>query len=285
MTWLRLDDRFAEHPKIAGLSNQAFRDHVAAMCYCARNRTKGRVSAGVIRLLRISPKTVAELTKAVVWDQGEDCDYFIHDWATFNPPAREMTDEEKAAEAERKAAAGRLGGLASGAARRSAKEADEAETKQNLLQNEAETKQTDEAETNPRNPYPVTRIPSASNEASEEGAKRPATPRKPRPFLDEPQRAELHRRWDSTFPLGATDVDERLAIAMGHANAKKYGDGEEGWFPYANGWLKGDAAKLPGGYGNGTLRQGNPSRNGNSRPPGTTSREEWIAAGFDLGDD
>ncbi len=205
MTWLRLDDRFAEHPKIAGLTNQAFRDHVAAMCYCARNRTKGRVSTGVIRLLRISPKTVAELTKAIVWDPGDDDDYFIHDWATFNPPAREMTEEDKAAEAERKAAAGRLGGLASGAARRSIKESDEAETKQVLLQNEAETKQTGEAETNPRNPSPVTRNPSASTEASEDLLKPPRAGREtpipppPRTELTESFKAEMRELFTGRF--------------------------------------------------------------------------------------
>lgn len=99
-------------------------------------------------------------------------------------------------------------------------------------------------------------------EPADAGAPPQKTHRKPRPFLTDEQRERLHARYDPTF--GAEDVDERLKVAMGHVNAKKYGEGDDGWYPYANQWLKSDVERL-----NGRLpasRQQNPKPQ--SEPPG-----------------
>lgn len=40
MSWVRLDDQFADHPKVVGLSSDAFRLHVSAMCYCAKGNNR-----------------------------------------------------------------------------------------------------------------------------------------------------------------------------------------------------------------------------------------------------
>ena len=45
MAWLRIDDRFATHPKIASLNDREFRVWVRVLCYCAAYRTDGKVTA------------------------------------------------------------------------------------------------------------------------------------------------------------------------------------------------------------------------------------------------
>ncbi len=44
MTWVRLDDGFADHPKLEQISDYAFRLHVSAMCWSSRRGTDGRIS-------------------------------------------------------------------------------------------------------------------------------------------------------------------------------------------------------------------------------------------------
>lgn len=82
MTWLRLDDRFAEHPKIVRLSAAAFRVHVRGMCYSAGNLTDGRVPMAVST--GWGRKAVAELVAAGLWIAGEG-EHSIHDYLDWNP--------------------------------------------------------------------------------------------------------------------------------------------------------------------------------------------------------
>lgn len=39
MSWFHLDDNFPDHRKVAGLSDAAFRLHVAGLAYCSRGLT------------------------------------------------------------------------------------------------------------------------------------------------------------------------------------------------------------------------------------------------------
>lgn len=83
MSWVRLDDGFAQHPKVAGLSDRAFRAHVEALCYCASYMTAGRIPAAAFRLTGATPRVRDELLSAGVWDElaGE---LHIHDWLIYN---------------------------------------------------------------------------------------------------------------------------------------------------------------------------------------------------------
>lgn len=67
MSWVKIDDGFAEHRKIAGLSDAAFRMHVAGLCYAARNATDGFVPLGVAKAIGGSERRAAELMSAGVW--------------------------------------------------------------------------------------------------------------------------------------------------------------------------------------------------------------------------
>jgi hypothetical protein len=83
VAWLRLDDKFAQHPKVADLSDRAFRVHVVTMLYCTEYATKGRIPRPALRLAGAGPKTVNELVDAGVWEQaGEELE--VHDFAIYN---------------------------------------------------------------------------------------------------------------------------------------------------------------------------------------------------------
>lgn len=105
MTWLRVDDGFTEHPKIRGLSNDAFRLHITGLCYCARNLTDGLISRLALRSVGSNanlsrPGTTARtLVRAGLWHPEAD-GYRIHDYLAYNP-AKADVDKERAAARER----------------------------------------------------------------------------------------------------------------------------------------------------------------------------------------
>ena len=117
--WVKLDDHFDDHPKIAGLSDGAFRLHVSALTYCARKDTEGRIARSV--LLKLQPRTpakfAAELVAARVWhDVGHDCaecvqpepgECVIHNFLMYNPLTEAARERRKAK--ARKAAQARWG--------------------------------------------------------------------------------------------------------------------------------------------------------------------------------
>lgn len=102
MPWVRLDDGFDDHPKILDLSDQAYRLHVGALCFCARTLTDGFVSEGALRRL-VNGGHVAELVDAGLWEAG-DGGWWIHDFLDYNQSAEQVLEErEKARERQRRA--------------------------------------------------------------------------------------------------------------------------------------------------------------------------------------
>ena len=69
MAWAKLDDQFAEHPRIVPLGDRAFRLHVAAICLSNRKLTDGHISSHDERILMASVKTNRRHTDELV-DQG-----------------------------------------------------------------------------------------------------------------------------------------------------------------------------------------------------------------------
>lgn len=86
MAWTRIDDGFADHPKVIGLSDAAFRLHVHALCYAARTLTDGLVPHGWLTggKGRRVPKAVTELVAARLWEEALP-DYRIHDYLKYQP--------------------------------------------------------------------------------------------------------------------------------------------------------------------------------------------------------
>ena len=101
MTWVKLDDAFPDHPKVDGLSDGAFRLHVAALCYSGRHLTDGALAAD--RVSRLVPRFrrsyVTELVEAGLWE-AVDGGWSIHDFLAYNPSA-EKVKADRAAAAER----------------------------------------------------------------------------------------------------------------------------------------------------------------------------------------
>lgn len=118
MTWVRLDDGFVDHPKVADLSDGAFRFHVAALCYCARNLTDGRLDSRAIKIVAAACNTrpfkrVTELSNAGIWfkDDTEQGVFLINDYTDYNPTKEQVTAERKqAAERMRRLRDGRTNG-------------------------------------------------------------------------------------------------------------------------------------------------------------------------------
>lgn len=99
MTWVKLDDGFADHPKIAPLSNEAFRVFVHGLCYSARHLTDGRIPQAVAKA--ISPRrALDELVEAGLWNRN-GTGFVIHDYLDFQPSSEQIR-AKRAADSERK---------------------------------------------------------------------------------------------------------------------------------------------------------------------------------------
>lgn len=97
MPWVRLDDRFPSHRKVALLSDRAFRLHVSALCWCSENLTEGAIrekELPVISRIRGVKKAATELEEAGLWDRTEE-GWAVHDYLEYNPDrARVQADRE-----------------------------------------------------------------------------------------------------------------------------------------------------------------------------------------------
>jgi hypothetical protein len=101
VSWLRIDDGFAEHPKLMDVSDRAFRLHVAALCFCARNLTDGELVDRSVRMVcalsAATKKHVAELVAAGLWVKRADGTFEVKDFLEYNPTAEKVKAERDAA--------------------------------------------------------------------------------------------------------------------------------------------------------------------------------------------
>lgn len=99
MPWVRLEDSFADHPKIERAGPLAAWLHVAALCYCARHLTDGRLPRQkASRLADIaSPEThIDTLLRVGLWSEDGD-DYVIHDYLDYQPSRADVESDRAAA--------------------------------------------------------------------------------------------------------------------------------------------------------------------------------------------
>ena len=113
MTWVKLDDQFPDHPKIATAGPLAMAWHVAALCYCSRHLTDGFVPTRVARSLvdltgcaeitdtgnayELKAATLIErLCASGAWHKEPD-GYRLHDFLEYNPArSTVLADREQA---------------------------------------------------------------------------------------------------------------------------------------------------------------------------------------------
>lgn len=111
MTWVRIEDGMVEHPKIAGLSDPAFRAFVYGLCYCNRYLSDGFIPERIAHT-SVAPgakgkRIAGELVDADLWHPTKG-GYDVHDFHVYQP-----TKAEVVALREKRAEAGRRGGLKS----------------------------------------------------------------------------------------------------------------------------------------------------------------------------
>ena len=168
MAWVRLDEDFAQHPKVVKAGPLGMALHVAALCYCNRHLTDGFVPKQIARtLLDLTGlgmrlwdggvvggghdaewgMIVDDLVEAGLWEPTDD-GWVIHDYHDYQPSKEHI----KAVRKERQAA-----GKKSGESRRRKQAANnkEANDEQSVQQNpnNGQTK---------AEPVPVTEVSTSS---------------------------------------------------------------------------------------------------------------------------
>ena len=104
MGWVRLDDGYAEHPKVVGLSDAALAMEVRGLCYTSRQGTDGFVPDACLHLLTRSAapaEVVAELVAVARWERDDvRGGFWIHGYGDHHP-TNQQRDAKRAAAAER----------------------------------------------------------------------------------------------------------------------------------------------------------------------------------------
>lgn len=121
MTWVKLDDHMADHPKfirLGAMAPLALALQVRAMCYCARYLTDGRIPAEIMSQLTrgfeswacetggvpgvIGIATTGDeydwpkiMVEAGLWDKSRG-DFVIHDYLSYNPSRASVLQEREA---------------------------------------------------------------------------------------------------------------------------------------------------------------------------------------------
>ena len=100
--YLLIDDGFGEHPKIVALTDKAFRLHLTALVWCARNLTDGLISPLGMRIssanasLERPNRVVQQLVSSGLWEPNGD-GWRIHHYLEYNPSRAELQDKRKQA--------------------------------------------------------------------------------------------------------------------------------------------------------------------------------------------
>jgi hypothetical protein len=98
MTWIRVDDHFADHPKVMALGRDRLSGlglwHVAAS-YSARYLTDGYVPASFVKA-QAPQRLIARMVEVRLFKvAGEN--YLLHDWLEYNPSREKVMGERQAA--------------------------------------------------------------------------------------------------------------------------------------------------------------------------------------------
>jgi hypothetical protein len=106
MGWVRIDDSFADHPKIAKAGIEGLALQIAGLCYANRQRTDGEIPAKIARTLLDLPqpqRVIRRLVSLKIWEEIPG-GFLIHNYDQYQPSRAEIDDRRRA-----KAMAGRKG--------------------------------------------------------------------------------------------------------------------------------------------------------------------------------
>jgi hypothetical protein len=93
LAWVKLDDNFHWHPKVAPLSDGAYRLYVGGLCYCNRfghgdSLTMPQI-LGLVGNARRAERLINELTSAKLWRKS-GTHYTIHDYFSYQPDPKKV---------------------------------------------------------------------------------------------------------------------------------------------------------------------------------------------------
>lgn len=101
MTWIKLDDRAPRHPKVAGLSDRAFRLWIQGMCYASEFLTDGALPQAFLRTTPAAARR--ELLTAGLWFETPT-GAVIHDYLAHQT-SRDDIERERARNRRRRTSA------------------------------------------------------------------------------------------------------------------------------------------------------------------------------------
>jgi hypothetical protein len=87
--WLKLSVDLPDHPKVAELSDRAFRALIASWCYAARFETDGYLPEQAQRAVGMNNKLAGELEAAGLLHRN-GAGWHVHDWDEHQPTAEEI---------------------------------------------------------------------------------------------------------------------------------------------------------------------------------------------------
>ncbi len=99
MTWLKLDDQMADHPKFLVLGDDyetGLAVYIAGLCYCGKHLTDGLIPRVRAHTLTPSAERMApRLVEVGVW-HDEGAAYRVHDFLEYNPTKEKVLANRKA---------------------------------------------------------------------------------------------------------------------------------------------------------------------------------------------
>ena len=107
MTWFKVDDTFAIHPKVVQAGNDAIGLWTRAGAWSSQQLTGGKVPAYMVPVLGGSESQVRSLVRVGLWEESED-GYQFHGWEEWQPDS-EAERARRQSVSETKRAAGKVG--------------------------------------------------------------------------------------------------------------------------------------------------------------------------------
>lgn len=98
MGWVRIDDNFADHPKVIALSDTAFRLFITGLCYSNRQLTDGLIPYQIVNAwVGDNPeKPSDELEDQNLWER-EDKGFKIRSYEEYQPTKEKVTKKREEA--------------------------------------------------------------------------------------------------------------------------------------------------------------------------------------------
>lgn len=94
MAWLRIDDGFAVHPKIAALTDRELRVWLRLLCYCSRHSDPSVDAVTKQEVVGLTSAAIRKFAELELLDPA-GTDYEVHDWALYQP--KDLTGAERQA--------------------------------------------------------------------------------------------------------------------------------------------------------------------------------------------